>query len=78
MTPSALRKTPFRETVPSGTFDGIVRTVARPVRGFRVWFESFDAAEWDRQIEGDAAAGKLDRLAEEALAEYRAGRTRPL
>ena len=39
--------------------------------------ESFDAA-WDRQIEGDAAAGKLDRLAEQALAEYRAGRTRPL
>ena len=45
---------------------------------FRVWFESFDAAEWDRQIEGDAAAGKLDRLAEQALAEYRAGRPRPL
>jgi len=36
---------------------------------FRAWFESFDSAEWDRQIEADVAAGKLDRLAEEALAE---------
>ena len=36
----------------------------------------FDDA-WDRQIEADAKAGKLDRLAEEALEEFRAGKTRP-
>ena len=28
---------------------------------------------WDRQIEADAEAGKLDRLAEEALRDYREG-----
>ena len=32
-----------------------------------------DAAAWDAQIEADAAAGKLDALAAEALAEYNAG-----
>jgi hypothetical protein len=45
---------------------------------FRTWFLKFDAAAWDRQIEEDVAAGRLDVFAEEALEEYRAGRTRPL
>ena len=29
---------------------------------------------WDRQIEADAEAGKLDQLAEEALRDYREGK----
>ena len=29
---------------------------------------------WDRQIETDAEAGKLDQLAEEALRDYRDGK----
>ena len=33
--------------------------------------------EWDRQIEEDIKAGKLDKLAEEAIDEYKAGKTRP-
>ena len=33
---------------------------------FRSWFIEFDAAEWDRQIEIDSEAGKLDRLAQSA------------
>ena len=45
---------------------------------FRAWFEAWDAAEWDRQIEADVAAGKLDALAEKALAVHRAGRSRAL
>jgi hypothetical protein len=45
---------------------------------FRKWFEEFDAQTWDRQIEADALAGKLDALAEEALKDYQAGRTTPL
>ena len=32
---------------------------------------------WDRQIEEDVKAGRLNRLADEALEEYRAGRTKP-
>jgi len=45
---------------------------------FRAWYEAFDAAEWDRQLEADVAAGRLDRLAEAALADHQAGRSRPL
>jgi hypothetical protein len=41
---------------------------------FRKWFAEFDGAVWDAQIETDAAAGKLDALAQEALAEYHAGK----
>ena len=33
---------------------------------------------WDRDIERDAAAGRFDRLAEEALQEYRGGKTTQL
>jgi hypothetical protein len=45
---------------------------------FRDWFQAFLADEWDRQIEADAMAGKFDRLAAEALAQHKAGRTKPL
>jgi hypothetical protein len=45
---------------------------------FRKWFLEFDAAAWDAQIEADAAEGKFDGLAEEALAEYRAGKPREI
>jgi hypothetical protein len=43
---------------------------------FRQWFAEFDGAAWDRQIEQDAAGGKLDALAAEALADYRSGSRR--
>lgn len=42
---------------------------------FRAWFAEFDAAEWDRQIEADVAAGRLDWLVQEAREEHRAGRS---
>jgi hypothetical protein len=42
---------------------------------FRQWFAEFDADAWDKQIEADAQAGRLDAFAAEALAEYRAGKT---
>lgn len=45
---------------------------------FRRWFAHFDAAAWDAQIKADATAGKLDRSAEEARAEYQGSRTREL
>lgn len=45
---------------------------------FRQWFAEFDGKAWDRQIEQDAASGKLDQLAVEALADYCAGSARQL
>jgi hypothetical protein len=44
----------------------------------RAWFAGFDAEAWDRPFEADVAAGRLDALADEALADLRAGPTRPL
>jgi hypothetical protein len=42
---------------------------------FRDWFAQFD---WDRQIEQDAAAGRLDALAAEALDDLQQGRCKDL
>jgi hypothetical protein len=45
---------------------------------FRTWFEGFEAKRFDQKIERDAKAGRLDRLAEQALSDYRTGRVREL
>lgn len=45
---------------------------------FRDWFEALDGARLDAKIERDADAGNLDRLAEQALADFRQGRAREL
>ena len=50
----------------------------RELAAFRRWFNRFDATAWDRQFEEDAQAGKLDRLAEEAISEHDAGKSREL
>ncbi|HYW63204.1 MAG TPA: hypothetical protein VE865_08430 [Bradyrhizobium sp.] len=50
----------------------------RELARLRAWFEAFDAKQFDAAIERDAKAGKLDALAEEALAAHRAGRSREL
>ena len=41
---------------------------------FRAWFEEYDARLFDEKIERDAKAGKLDKLADEARANLKAGR----
>jgi hypothetical protein len=45
---------------------------------FAKWFEEFLADEWDRQIERDVAAGKLDKIFAKADADFEAGRCKPL
>jgi len=45
---------------------------------FRAWFEALQAARFDEKIERDAASGKLDRLAEAAVEDFRKGRARDL
>jgi hypothetical protein len=42
---------------------------------FRAWFLAFDWAAWDVQLEGDVRAGRLDALADKALADHAAGKT---
>ena len=41
---------------------------------FRAWYAKFDADEWDRQLEADVEAGRLDWLIAEALDDRQAGR----
>jgi hypothetical protein len=56
----------------------IQQLAPRELARFRAWFELFDAEQFDAAIERDAHAGKLEALAEEALAPHRAGRSREL
>ena len=44
----------------------------------REWFIEFDQTRWDKQLEADSNAGKLDFLINAALAEHQAGKTRDL
>ena len=55
------------------------------LKAFLAWLEvvlaDIDWELWDREIEEDAAAGRLgpfEKMAEEALREYREGKTTPL
>ena len=45
---------------------------------FREWFDKFDAEVWDRQFEEDAKSGKLDQLANQAIADFQAGKCKQL
>jgi len=51
---------------------------AEDLAAFREWFAAFDAVAWDQQLERDVKAGRLDALADAALADHRAGRSQKL
>jgi hypothetical protein len=52
----------------------VLRLTPAELGAFRTWFAEFDAAAWDREMEDDVAAGRLDAFADEAVADLRAGR----
>jgi hypothetical protein len=56
----------------------VKRLPKKDLARFRKWFVGYDAAAWDRQLEADVTAGRLDALASEALREHKAGRTTSL
>jgi hypothetical protein len=56
----------------------IEKLAPREFDRLRVWFEEYQAARFDEKIERDARAGKLDRMADRALADHRKGRSREL
>lgn len=56
----------------------IVALSAKERMRLRDWLDELTAQEWDRQIARDAENGKLDRLAAESEADFRAGRFREL
>ena len=48
------------------------------IREVADWLQELREELWDQQIDADVSAGRLDKLAEQALEDYRAGRTKPL
>lgn len=48
------------------------------LKEFRAWYEKFDSDAWDEQINKDAASGKLDALADAAILEHKAGKSKKL
>ena len=54
------------------------KLTAQELAAFRRWFVEFDADAWDKQLEDDVAAGRLDHLGEEALRDFREGCTTAL
>ena len=56
----------------------IARLDPKDVQAVADWLQAYREALWDRQIEADAKAGRLDKLMEEAKQDYQAGRCKPL
>ncbi len=48
---------------------------AKKLAAFRKWFIAYDSEAWDRQLEQDVLAGKLDALADKALRDHAAGKS---
>jgi hypothetical protein len=48
---------------------------ARKVAG---WLQDYLEEKWDKQMDGDIAAGRLDKLWETARADIASGRVKPL
>lgn len=48
------------------------------LREFASWFLEYDQSVWEKQIEADAKAGRLNFLVEEAKAEYKANKLKDL
>lgn len=42
------------------------------------WLAGREADAWDREIERDAASGKLDKLFEKSVADHRSGKSREI
>ena len=56
----------------------ISRLSAEELARFSAWFEDFLADRWDRQIEADIKAGRLDAAGKRADEDFKAGRCTPL
>ena len=54
--------------------DAVSRLPAADLDAFAKWFEEYLADEWDRRIEADILAGRLDEAGRRADADFEAGR----
>ena len=58
--------------------EAILTLPSEKFQRLRQWFFDVDYQRWDEQVEQDIAEGKLDALAEEAIAEFNEGRCREI
>lgn len=49
----------------------ITNLSAEDYKELRDWLEKYESEKWDKQFEDDAASGKLDTFAREAIREYK-------
>jgi len=56
----------------------IAKLPADQLARLRAWFEDFVADEWDRQMARDAENGKLDKLFEDTIKDYKSGHIKEL
>ena len=56
----------------------VAKLPAAELARFSEWFEEFVAEQWDRQIEQDMQAGRLDAALKRADEHYEADRCKPL
>lgn len=56
----------------------IARLPAKELAELMTWLEEYHAQVWDKQIEDDLEAGRLDTLLSEVDRDYEAGLSRPL
>lgn len=56
----------------------ISKLSAEELARLRNWFLEFDASAWDHRFEADVKAGKLDGLADRALQDHAADKSRKL
>jgi hypothetical protein len=59
--------------------EGRIRTLSPDeLQELRTWLREYDDEAWDRQIEADALAGRLDALADRALQDFANNRSTEL
>lgn len=58
--------------------NAVTKLSADELTAFSQWFEEFVADQWDRKIEQDAKAGRLNEVLARAKAHQEAGRATPL
>ncbi|MGH7135546.1 MAG: hypothetical protein ACREHD_07385 [Pirellulales bacterium] len=56
----------------------VIQLPADELTAFARWFEEYLAEDWDRRIEADVNAGRLDEVGRRADADFEAGRCTPL
>lgn len=56
----------------------IARLPENDLTALREWFDEFEAKMWDNQFEEDVKSGKLEKLANQAIDDFRAGECKEL